>query len=176
MKFFFVALRLASRLDRLWCLGSSPKRFRQICSTRLLCGFCLFVEKLVIDTSGNFLLCVKFFHEMSLNAFSVDGWFLQHIVATHSHSLAVSKPHLDLFPRNAKRNPHNFSRVRCSYGSHEPSTMDLISFTLYLSLSSSLSLSIPCSLAPSLSFSFSVIAVIPKLSLKKSACPMSYVI
>lgn len=58
--------------------------------------------------------------------------------STCSHSLTPTrhlKLHLGWFPWNAKRNPHIFSQIRCSHGSHEPSTMDLISLTLFRSLS-----------------------------------------
>lgn len=73
-------------------------------------------------------------------------WLIFATYSSHSLTRTHSPSHNFIwtsFLRNAKRNPHNFSRIRCSYGSHEPSTMDLIS----LSHSRSLSLSLARSLS-----------------------------
>lgn len=62
--------------------------------------------------------------------------FLQH-VATHSHShpLAISNFIWAGSPGMPNEIHTFFSQIRCSHGSHEPSTMDQISHTLALSRS-----------------------------------------
>lgn len=51
-------------------------------------------------------------------------------VVTHSLALASTqshlKRHMERFLRKAKGTPLNFSWIRCSRGSHQPSTTDLI--------------------------------------------------
>lgn len=116
----FLLFCLYILVQRLFCFVSS---FPPIARLWLLVSPPYFCADLLLSSFGrHVLIFVWHFAKYTLNAFGVDGCvfatFSSPLILTRTHSPSQTSFGLDS-RQDAKRNPHNFSWIRCSHGSHE---------------------------------------------------------